>query len=81
MDFFYCSQFHKEQNSRQPETPIMKGELLTVVKKFEFADASVSRNEQKEGSYTRRPLSSLPNPSPFFPSSLSHTRFDAFYAG
>ena len=42
IDFFYCSQFttnndhldngHKEQNSRQPETRIMKGELLTIVK-------------------------------------------------
>ena len=35
----------------------------------------------KGGSYSRCPLPSLLNPRPFFPSSLSHTRFDALYAG
>ena len=44
IDFFYSSQFttnndhldngHKQQNRRQPETGIMKSELLTIVKKF-----------------------------------------------
>ena len=60
---------------------IHANKLLITAQPIRNLRTTSSAEMNKRGSYSRRPFLSLPNPPPFFPFSLSPTRFDACYAG